>query len=455
MTTRSMLAGLVLALISCGQKQPTLLEHIPQGAKAVLLVRQGAIVPLLQSWLGDPPEMKKELSAYLDQQLGIDVTAVEGIAVFVTSVNPPTAAALLRLPAGAGVFKGNRGGQHEGVDLFNLAGGRIMAARVSDGLLIGTPDGVRLAIDLSKKKTQALDKTGPLAAMLESDASGVEVLLGVSAELVPVPEVAAKVSQYGVRTVVFTSDQQRKLTLAVIGQADKLGEAKKLVDELMKKGLQQLEQQKAQAMQRPDVLTGAASIVGYHHAAKLAQQLEPKLNGDRLVTTYQIPSGNTQLIVAYAGIMAAVAIPSFIKYTRKSKTVESTEALDKMVVGAKMYFQADHYDQGGTMLPKQFPPASKDWVPARTCCQQGGKCQPDATAWGASPWRELHFQLMDPHYFQYRFVSEGVGKDARFIAEARGDLDCNGVFSNYKMIGTVDQEWGVRVQGPIVENETE
>ena len=364
--TKLLMTAAALALVSCsGQKQPTLLEHIPQAAKAALVVRQSAIAPLLQQWLGDPPEMKQELSAYLDQQLGVDVTAVQGMTAFVTSLNPPTAAALLRLPAGAGVFKGNRIGQHDGVDLFGLAGGRVVAARVSDGLLVGTPDGVRLAIDLMKKKTPALDKTSPLAAMLESDSPQVEVLLGVNADIVPEPAVAARVSQYGVRTAVFSSDQQHKLTLSVIGQPDKLGEVKKLVDEVIQKGLKELEAQKAKAVHGPDVLVGAGSIVAYHNAARIAKQLEPKVNGDRLLTSYQIPSGHAQMMVAYVGIMAAVAIPSFIKYIRRSKTVEASDALSRIAIGAKSYFQSDHFDQSGTLQPKQFPPASKDWVPAR------------------------------------------------------------------------------------------
>ena len=47
------------------------------------------------------------------------------------------------------------------------------------------------------------------------------------------------------------------------------------------------------------------------------------------------------IVVAIIGILAAVAIPAFIKYIRKSKTVEATEGLDKINIGAKSYFQAD------------------------------------------------------------------------------------------------------------------
>jgi len=61
------------------------------------------------------------------------------------------------------------------------------------------------------------------------------------------------------------------------------------------------------------------------------------------------------IVVAIIGILAAVAIPAFIKYIRKSKTVEATEGLDKINQGAKSYFQADHYFSNAVITPKQFP----------------------------------------------------------------------------------------------------
>ncbi len=443
-----------VAVVACAKKQETLLEHLPQGTKAALLVRQSAIAPLLQQWLADPPEMKKELSAYLEKQIAVDLTAVSGIAVFVTTLSPPTAAAMLRLPAGAGTFKGAVAGKHEGVDLLSIEGSPLVGARISTGLLIGTPDGVKLGIDLSKGKAKGIEPTGPLAAMLAADRPEVEVLLGASVELIPEPQVAAMAAQYGVKDLALTVDQQRKISLSVGGRADKLASLKQLAMGAIQKGIKQLEEQKARATAGPDVLAGVGSIMAYHNVARLAKELEPKQVGDRLGLSYQLPTGNAQVMVAVAGIMAAVAIPAFIKYTRKAKSVEATEGIDKIAVGAKAYYLADRYDQAGQLQPHAFPAGSQEWTPAKTCCAQGGKCQPDPSDWNRGPWMALHFQLSDPHYYQYRFTSQGSGTAATFVAEARGDLDCDGVFSSYRVVGKVvgDQ---VEVSGPIVENEME
>jgi hypothetical protein len=159
---------------------------------------------------------------------------------------------------------------------------------------------------------------------------------------------------------------------------------------------------------------------------------------------------------AMMGILAAIAIPAFVKYTRKAKTVEATEGLDKLTVGAKSFFQADHYDQNGLLEPKRFPRGKTGWAPKKPCCKQPhGRCQVTAKEWQASPWRELHFALSDPHYYQFRYASAGENKIATFTIEARADLDCNGVYSSYKMFGSVDDEYGVVVKGPVIQNELE
>lgn len=157
------------------------------------------------------------------------------------------------------------------------------------------------------------------------------------------------------------------------------------------------------------------------------------------------------------GLLAAIAIPSFIKYVRKSKTVEATEGLWKIQAGAKQYFQSDHYDtETGNLLPKAFP-EGVGWTPATPCCQSqtGPKCMVDAKAWDHPTWRALSFQLSDPHYYQFRFTSSGTQTAATYTIEARGDLDCDGAYSSYKITAKVDSELGVVATGPLIEDEIE
>ncbi len=168
------------------------------------------------------------------------------------------------------------------------------------------------------------------------------------------------------------------------------------------------------------------------------------------------------IVVAIIGILAAVAIPAFIKYIRKSKTVEATEGLDKINVGAKSYFQADHYDSAGNLLPKFFP-QSETMTPVATggCCNDGTtapKCSgtTHTALWNNNGWRALQFQQTDNHYFTFAYTNNAQSnKSAGYTSEAAGDLDCDGVASSYKYIGTIDTEFGVTAKGPIIDNEIE
>ena len=72
------------------------------------------------------------------------------------------------------------------------------------------------------------------------------------------------------------------------------------------------------------------------------------------------------------------------------------------------------------------------------------------------PWRALNYQIADDHYFRWGYSgATTTDKLARFTASAEGDLDCDGTFSSYQIRGTVDAEFGVKVAGPIVDNEIE
>ncbi|PID37935.1 MAG: hypothetical protein CSA24_01955 [Deltaproteobacteria bacterium] len=167
------------------------------------------------------------------------------------------------------------------------------------------------------------------------------------------------------------------------------------------------------------------------------------------------------IVVAIIGILAAVAIPAFIKYLRKSKTVEATEGLDKIKVGAKTYFQADHYNNTGALLPKQFPAApttAPNPTPAANCCNAPGpKCAPvpGLNGWNDNTWRALQFQMTDNHYFVWQWDATGTNTSAQFTASAYGDLDCDGTLSTYRLLGSIDEEFGVQGRGPVITNEIE
>lgn len=141
------------------------------------------------------------------------------------------------------------------------------------------------------------------------------------------------------------------------------------------------------------------------------------------------------LASVFTGAVAAMVVPAFTKYQRSSQRLEAHEKLSKIALGAKISFLADRFSKGGKLMPKRFP-ATVGWTPAAPCCKTGGSCAPDAGSWATPTWQALRFSLASAHRFQYRFTNH---KD-RFLAEARGDLNCNGKYSRYTIEGKVDKD---------------
>jgi prepilin-type N-terminal cleavage/methylation domain-containing protein len=141
------------------------------------------------------------------------------------------------------------------------------------------------------------------------------------------------------------------------------------------------------------------------------------------------------IVVAIIGVLAAVAIPAFMKYIRRSKTVEATMNLRKLFDSSVAYFEAEHASPTGLGLSKQFPtaPTSNPSPALGSCCgQKGDKCVPAATVFNDSTWAALNFSVDDPFYYSYQYNSSGTETGATFQASAFGDLDCDAIYSTYQ-----------------------
>jgi type IV pilus assembly protein PilA len=144
------------------------------------------------------------------------------------------------------------------------------------------------------------------------------------------------------------------------------------------------------------------------------------------------------IVVAIIGILAAVAIPAFIKYIRRSKTTEAAMNIRKMFDSDVSYYEGEHASVTGGILAKQFP-AVQAWTPAQgACCPN--KCAPNQAQWQTGTWQALNFGVDDPHYYSYQ-VAVGAGTGSAVgdyqQLQASGDLNCDGVFSLFQRTATV------------------
>ena len=148
------------------------------------------------------------------------------------------------------------------------------------------------------------------------------------------------------------------------------------------------------------------------------------------------------IVVAIIGVLAAVAIPSFIKYTRRSKTSEALMNIRKMYDGAVAYYVGEHADKNGAIQNRQFP-ANGPPVPslARLTQLGGTKYPSQPSEWKQGGWAALDFSVQDPQYFSYAYTSNGLlFTDAQSWMTAQGDLNGNGLYSTFtrNCIGTND-----------------
>jgi prepilin-type N-terminal cleavage/methylation domain-containing protein len=146
------------------------------------------------------------------------------------------------------------------------------------------------------------------------------------------------------------------------------------------------------------------------------------------------------IVVAIIGILAAVAIPAFTRYVKKSRTAEAVGHLNKEWAGSLSYYETDHMQAGGLALPKQFPSTTAAWAYATECgCSQGQRCVGNSGVWGTDPvWLALNFSLPDAHNYMPGYSGTGTGTASQFTAFAKGDLDCDTTLSQFIRSGGVN-----------------
>jgi prepilin-type N-terminal cleavage/methylation domain-containing protein len=164
------------------------------------------------------------------------------------------------------------------------------------------------------------------------------------------------------------------------------------------------------------------------------------------------------IVVAIIGILAAVAIPAFSKYVKRSRTAEAVGHLNKMWAGSVTYYETDHTDAAGAPIAKQFPANTKapDELGTECGCQATGKCPGSSVVWQQPQWVGLQFSIPDPHLYMPHYTSAGVASAATFAATATGDLDCNKKVALFTRNGAVDANGDVTgSKAPIIVNELE
>jgi prepilin-type N-terminal cleavage/methylation domain-containing protein len=137
------------------------------------------------------------------------------------------------------------------------------------------------------------------------------------------------------------------------------------------------------------------------------------------------------IVVVVLGILAGIAIPSYTRYVKRTKTSEAIGNIQAIFQGQVVYYQrsvelgtGERFAYANTYTPNNNPGSSK--YPARP------------TTWTSDPqWSAIGFSLAQPHYYAYASYTSGVGEGAYFYSRAIGDLDGDDNNSTFSITGTV------------------
>ena len=119
------------------------------------------------------------------------------------------------------------------------------------------------------------------------------------------------------------------------------------------------------------------------------------------------------IVVAIIGILAAVAIPAFIKYLRRSRESEAKENLGKIFKDVKDYYQSNHVDSRHIEFSNLFPNGAiggcmQATYPALNI-RDGNNYIPATDAWDDSCWRQIRFAIEEQIYYDYHYTVTGTG----------------------------------------------
>src|SRR5678816_948375 len=135
------------------------------------------------------------------------------------------------------------------------------------------------------------------------------------------------------------------------------------------------------------------------------------------------------IVVAIIGILAAVAIPAFMDYMKRSKKTEASLQLDKIKKNNKRSYMENSTYVVGTAANTPGKPGGGG------CCGGSGAspnhCLAAPTAWSGA-WTALEFEIDEDTLFYYNYD----GTATSYTAKAVGDLDCDGTEVTYVLTGT-------------------
>lgn len=174
------------------------------------------------------------------------------------------------------------------------------------------------------------------------------------------------------------------------------------------------------------------------------------------------------IVVAIIGILAAIAIPAFINYVKRSKTTEASIQVKALYQGASTYYQGE-MAMRAVVAVGTVTNVTRCTI-ANAITGTAPSSQKNVTNWVAEAntmeFAAIGFNPADPLYYQYQVVSgsamagdcgdmTAIGTSI-YTFRATGNLDDDATLSTFEINSSVNGEGNLYSSGGIfVANELE
>lgn len=284
---------------------------------------------ILEPWMGSRFEewpkgglwgdlaLEEEIKPVLLDRLGFHIHEVRRLTGF-ASIGSRALAVVLDA-TWEGTPKGD-GDDYEGVTIYRAAS-KLYYAVVEERLVLGTKHGIRAVVDTAKGKAESLAKSQGLPAKRHrelAEAAGAAPIV-VTLDLSKAPETEMKVATGGnlLEGVAVTLSEAGQWRLIGQGEPEALDSMKRYYEDMIASGLGVLEAQKEQAKKGADTLEAVMAILSTQGIKDLREKLVLERSGRHLEVRLEIEGAGAMMPML--GVMAAVAIPSFMRYMDRAK----------------------------------------------------------------------------------------------------------------------------------------
>lgn len=162
------------------------------------------------------------------------------------------------------------------------------------------------------------------------------------------------------------------------------------------------------------------------------------------------------IVVAIIGILAALALYGVRKYLSNAKTAEARNALGNLGKVANAAYEMEGMNSGVLLLGSstgrlhRLCGSASNLIPAATSSIKGRKYQSSPTEWDTSDrdtgWTCLKFTMEAPQYYVYEYVASGTSEiGSYFTGYAHGDLDGDGIMSQFELSATIKSEGNISI----------